>query len=132
MNNVLAILTKLISVIMSFFFMLTGGNPDKTELKITGTPNTSDTVIEYEITNYTGRTVTADKYFFIEQKTADGWILLETAEGFATEEIAILIPNCGSTSLLIDLTAAYGHTPEAGEYRLTVPCIEKSTVFYIV
>lgn len=129
MSNILTVFSRIFSILMSFFFMLTGGNPDKTEVRIKNTIDTTSTVIEYEIANYSGKTLNADKFFSIEQNINDEWTELPFAEGYATEEIITLVPNCGKAVFRIDLIAAYGHELEEGEYRLVVPCTGKSVLF---
>lgn len=131
MNNIFAVFTKIIAVIMSFFYMFTGGNPEKIEVRIEETVTTDSTEIEYVITNYTGRTVYADKFFTVEKDIDGQWTEVPFVEGAATEEIAIVILNCQSIKLSVDIIKYFGKTLEKGDYKLILPGISASAEFTV-
>lgn len=128
MNGFSAFIAKILAVLLSFFYMLAGGNADNTELRILFA---DESTVEYEIANYTGRTLNADKRFTVEKKNGDDWIVCTFADGFGIEEIISVVPNCRSVRYRIDLLSAFGQTLADGEYRLTIPCTGKSAVFRI-
>lgn len=123
---------KIFSVLMSFFFMLMGGNAEKVDVQITDPVTDRSTEITYEVTNYTGVTLCADKYFRIEKQTDDGWEALPFNEDFATPDIAIILHNCQSVRLTIDLQNAYGHSLQAGTYRLVLAYCPTPCVFAVM
>ncbi len=132
MNNILAVFTKVIAVIMSFFYMFTGGNPEKIEVRIEEPVITESTEIEYVITNYTGKTVYADKFFTVEKNTDGQWTAVPFIEEAATEEIAIRLLNCQSVTLTVDLLEYFGKTLEKGEYRLVLSAVSAEAEFTVV
>lgn len=120
MPNIVDFLKKIAAIFMSFIFMLTGGNAEKVDVQVVGNPTDQSTEITYQVTNYTGRTLVANKYFSIEKQTDDGWESIPFSEDFATPDIAILLKNCQSTQLTIRLQDAYGGCLPAGKYRLVL------------
>ncbi len=131
MNSITTIFAKIIAVIMSFFYMFVGGNPEKIEVRIEEPVTTESMEIEYVITNYTGKTVYADKFFTVEKNTDGQWTSVPFIEGAATEEIAISLLNCQSVTLTVDLLEYFGKTLEKGEYRLILPGISASATFNV-
>ena len=131
MNSITAIFAKIIAVIMSFFYMFTGGNPEKIEVRIEKPVTTESTEIEYTITNYTGKEVFVDKFFTIEKNIDGQWTAVAFTEGAATEEIAIRLLNCQSITLIADLLEYFGNPLEKGEYRLVLPGISASVTFNV-
>lgn len=131
MNSITTIFAKIIAVIMSFFYMFTGGNPEKIEVRIEEPVTTESTEIEYVITNYTGRTVYADKFFSVEKYVDGQWVSVPFAEGAATEEVAIRLLNCQSVTLTVDLLEYFGKTLEKGEFRLILPGVSASAEFTV-
>ncbi len=131
MNNIAVFFAKIIAVMMSFFYMFTGGNPEKIEVRIEEPVTTESTEIEYVITNYTGKTVYADKFFTVEKNTDGQWTAVPFIEGAATEEIAIVLLNCQSVKLTVDLLEYFGKTLEKGEYRLVLSAVSAETEFTV-
>ncbi len=131
MNNIVALFAKIVAVIMSLFYMFTGGNPEKIEVCITEPVTTESTEIEYVITNYTGKTVHADKFFAVEKNTDGQWTAVPFVEGTATEEIAIVLLNCQSVTLTVDLFEYFGKNLEKGEYRLVLSAVSASVEFTV-
>lgn len=131
MNSITSIFAKIIAVLMSFFYMFVGGNPEKIEVSIKEPVTTESTEIEYVITNYTGKTVYADKFFTVEKSVDGQWVAVPFAEDTATEEIAIRLLNCQSVTLTMDLLGYFGKTLEKGEYRLILPGISAETEFTV-
>lgn len=131
MNSITAIFAKIIAVIMSFFYMFTGGNPEKIEVRIEKPVTTESTEIEYVITNYTGTAVGADKYFSVEKKVDGQWTAVPFVDDAATEEISIVLYNCQSVTLTVDLISYFGKTLEKGEYRLILPCVSAASEFTV-
>ena len=132
MNSITSIFAKIIAVLMSFFYMFVGGNPEKIEVRIEDPVTTESTEIEYIITNYTGKTVYADKFFTVEKSVDGQWVAVPFAEDTATEEIAIRLLNCQSVTLTVDLLGYFGKTLEKGEYRLILPGISAEAEFTVV
>lgn len=132
MNSITSIFAKIIAVLMSFFYMFAGGNPEKIEVRIEDPVTTESTEIEYVITNYTGKTVYADKFFTVEKSVDGQWVAVPFAEDTATEEIAIRLLNCQSVTLTVDLLGYFGKTLEKGEYRLILPGVSAETEFTVV
>ena len=116
---------------MSFIYMFVGGNPEKIEVRIEDPVTTESTEIEYVITNYTGKTVYADKFFTVEKSVDGQWVAVPFAEDTATEEIAIRLLNCQSVTLTVDLLGYFGKTLEKGEYRLILPGVSAETEFTV-
>lgn len=131
MNSITSIFAKIIAVLMSFIYMFVGGNPEKIEVRIEAPVTTESTEIEYIITNYTGRTVYADKFFSVEKYVDGQWVAVPFAEDTATEEIAIRLLNCQSVTLTVDLLGYFGKTLEKGEYRLILPGVSAETEFTV-
>lgn len=131
MNSITSIFAKIIAVLMSFFYMFVGGNPEKIEVRIEDPVTTESTEIGYIITNYTGRTVYADKFFTVEKSVDGQWVSVPFAEDTATEEIAIRLLNCQSVTLTVDLLGYFGKTLEKGEYRLILPGISAEAEFTV-
>jgi len=132
MNSITSIFAKIIAVLMSFIYMFVGGNPEKIEVRIEDPVTTESTEIEYVITNYTGKTVYADKFFTVEKSVDGQWVAVPFAEDTATEEIAIRLLNCQSVTLTVDLLGYFGKTLEKGEYRLILPGVSAETEFTVV
>ncbi|MBO5396567.1 MAG: hypothetical protein J6A97_06765 [Clostridia bacterium] len=131
MNSIASIFAKIIAVLMSFIYMFVGGNPEKIEVRIEDPVTTESTEIEYVITNYTGKTVYADKFFTVEKSVDGQWVAVPFAEDTATEEIAIRLLNCQSVTLTVDLLGYFGKTLEKGEYRLILPGVSAETEFTV-
>lgn len=132
MNSITSIFAKIIAVLMSFIYMFVGGNPEKIEVRIEDPVTTESTEIEYVITNYTGKTVYADKFFSVEKYVDGQWVAVPFAEDTATEEIAIRLLNCQSVTMTVDLLEYFGKTLEKGEYRLILPGISAEAEFTVV
>lgn len=109
--------TKIIAIIMSFFYMLIGGNPDKVMLEFVTQPTAESEYIEIEIQNYSGKTVTTDKSVKLEKEVDGTWVEVPAVCGF--EEIAVQIRNCKTFSLKINIVDMYGHKLESGKYRIS-------------
>ena len=131
MNGLSVLFSKIIAVIMSFFYMFIGGNPNSVDVSLVDQPTTESTCIEYKVTNYSGTTMFIDKYFSIEQKVDDEWTPLPFTDDAATEDIAIRLLNCQSITLSIDLMRQYGHTLDEGEYKLILPYVTQPLEFTV-
>ncbi len=121
MNNISTFITRIIAALMSFFYMLIGGNMNNIDVKLVNQPTSDSTFIEYEVTNYSGKTVYISKYFSIEEKVGNDWVTLPFSEDASTEDIAVGLLNCQSVTLKIDLEQKYGRKLSKGEYRLVLP-----------
>ena len=132
MNSITTIFAKIIAVIMSFFYLFVGGNPEKIDVCIKEPVTTESTEIEYVITNYTGKTVYADKFFAVEKNVDGRWTAVPFSDDAATEEIAIMLLNCQSVTLTVDLLEYFGKTLEKGEYRLILSAVSAESEFTVV
>lgn len=131
MNRILAMLSKIIAVLMSFFYMFSGGNPDKVTVSVVNQPTDETTVIEYEIENYSGVTVYADAYFTIEKNVDGNWVAVPFADDATVNDIAIEVRNCQTVTLKIDLNRQYGHTLDEGTYRLVLAYVNTPAEFIV-
>lgn len=121
--------TKIIAIIMSFFYMLIGGNPDKVMLEFVKQPTAESEYIEIEIQNYSGKTVTTDKSVKLEKEVDGTWVEVPAVFGF--EEIAVQIRNCKTFFLKINIVDMYGHKLESGKYRISKDGISSTLEFEI-
>lgn len=111
-------ITKLIAILMSFFYMFMGGNPDKVTLNLAEQPTADSEYLYIEIDNYSGKTVWIDESIVLEKEIDGEWIEVPTAEGFGFSETAIQVKNCNSYTIKINLVNTYGHKLEKGSYRI--------------
>ncbi len=109
--------TRIFAILLGLIAMFTGGNLDNVEIKITNEITTETTEIDVEIFNYTGKTISTDKYFILEKNNSGVWNNIEMI--ILAEEIAVLVRNFQTISLTINVAKVYGISLESGTYRLS-------------
>ena len=110
---------RLLVIIMGIVAVFTGGNMNNIQLELKNEVTTETEIVEVQIFNYTGKTITTDKYISLEKNENGEWVKVDFAEDYAFEEIGIIMRNLQTVNLTINLVKAFGKTLDAGEYRLT-------------
>lgn len=125
--------TGIVSVILAFVAMVSGGKTGQIELAVTQPVNVSSEQIEFEIRNYSGKTIAFDEYFTLEKNEDGKWVQVEFAEDASFYDIASMLRPLGTYKHSINVFAMFGHFLEAGEYRITKQINQKaySAVFTV-
>ena len=106
---------------MSIAILFSGGKSDRVQVKVANTVTSTERLIEYEITNYTGVTVMADDSCKLEKFVNDKW----TSQWFDPEgkylvshDIAFTIPPYATHKASIR-PGQFNFPLDEGLYRLT-------------
>lgn len=67
------ILSRIITLFMSIAILFSGGRSDRVQLKVTNTVTSTERLIEYEITNYSGVPISTGDRCKIEKFVDDEW-----------------------------------------------------------
>lgn len=112
-----AIFSRILSVILAIIAVFTGGRMDNVSIEVTNEVTTQSETIVYEVSNYTGKTITMDEYFTLEVNKDGEWV--EVPQIDEVHDISLSLGNIRTFTRTISIPDAFGTTLEAGEYRLT-------------
>lgn len=110
--------SRIIAILLSIAAMLSGGDLSKVNLKITNIITTKSEHIEYEIQNYTGTTISVDRYYVLEMNNGGEWTELEQIND--VYDTAYVLKNTQVVTLKINIFDSFGRFLDAGQYRLTI------------
>ncbi len=110
---------RMVAVFLALVAMISGGKMGQTELEVTQPVTVSSKQIVIEVRNYSGRYLDFDEVFVLEKNEGDEWVQVAFAENAGFHDIAIKLAPLGTYTQAIDVSAMFGHTLEAGEYKLT-------------
>lgn len=114
-----AYLTRILAILLGLVAMISGGKAGKIEMEVTQPVTVSSEQIVIEIRNYSGKSAELDEIFVLEKKDGDEWTIMDFAENVGFPEIVTELNNLGTYKQSIDVMRMFGHTLEAGEYKLT-------------
>lgn len=125
--------TGIVSVFLALVAMISGGKMGQIELEVTQPVHVSSEQIVIEMRNYTGKSLCFDEYFTLEKNEGGEWVPVEFSEDASFNDIAIILNPLGTYKHSINILAMFGHTLEAGEYKLTKQINQKdfSAVFTV-
>lgn len=112
--------SRIIAILLGIIAIFQSGDPSRVTV-VTQDITTKDTVIEYRIENYSGRTITYGYDFSLYKLEGNEWKIIPWAEenGGNFIEIAIRQGNLSSSQTYkIDLTEYFGDTLTVGKYKI--------------
>lgn len=110
--------TGIVSVILAFVAMVSGGKTGRIEFEVTQPVSVSSEQIVIEIRNYSGKRIDFDEYFTLEKNEGGEWAPVEFAEDAGFNDVANMLNPLGTYQHSIHVLEMFGHTLEAGEYRI--------------
>lgn len=117
------IFQKLFSKIMAFILAviasLSGALTTAPEMKVINNVNSTTSLVQVEIKNYTSDDYAALSDFTLEKKEENDWVKVEFNPYYKFSNVAYIIKSRQSVTLTIDVINAFNGTLPEGEYRIS-------------
>lgn len=117
------IFQKLFSKIMAFILAviasLSGTLTEAPEMKVVNNVNSTTSLVQVEITNYTSDDYTVLSDFTLEKKVENEWVKVEFNPYYKFSNVAYIISSRQKVTLTIDVINAFDDTLSEGEYRIS-------------
>lgn len=111
------IFSRIMAAILALIAFFTVAKPDNVVLTVTSVSPESVTV---EFQNHTGKTISPEQRFLLEEKTSGGWAEVPFVEDFYWIEIAEICPPTGVGTRTVNAENCFGHALAPGDYRFTL------------
>ncbi len=111
--------SKIIAFILAVIASLSGTLTEAPEMKVVNNVNSTTSLIQVEITNYTSDDYTVLSDFTMEKKVENEWVEVEFSPFYKFSNVAYIISSRQKVTLSIDVINAFADTLSEGEYRIS-------------
>ncbi len=111
------IISRIMAAILALISFFTVAKPDNVILTVTAV---SPEAVTVEFKNGTGKTISPEQYFLLEEKSGGGWAEVPFVEDFYWIEIAEICPPTRTGTRTVNAENCFGHALAPGDYRFTL------------